>query len=76
MPCRMLLGLFLILWGLTFFFSAIWGFLDVIEGGYSAGFLLIEVLWDLTDLAIAGVLAIIGLKVLRGECFSSQTTPE
>jgi hypothetical protein len=72
LPCRMLIGWFLILWGLTFFFSAIYGFLDVSGGGYSAGFLIIEVLWDLVDLAIAGILAILGLKVLGGKCFGSK----
>jgi hypothetical protein len=71
LPCRMLIGWFLILWGLTFFFSAIWGLIDL--GGYSPGYLIIEVLWDLTELAIAGILAILGLKVLRGECLGSQT---
>jgi hypothetical protein len=59
----MLIGWFLILWGLTFFFSAIWGLIDL--GGYSPGYLIIEVLWDLTELAIAGILAILGLKVKR-----------
>jgi hypothetical protein len=73
LPCRMLVGWFLILWGLTFFFSAIWGFLDVGGGGYSAGYLIVEVLWDLADLLIAGILAVLGLKVLRGECFSTKT---
>jgi hypothetical protein len=72
LPCRMLVGWFLILWGVTFFFSAIYGFLDIFEGYYSTGYLIIEVLWDLADLAIAGILAILGLKVLRGDCFSAQ----
>jgi hypothetical protein len=70
LPCRMLIGWFLILWGLTFFFSAIWGLIDL--GGYSPGYLIIEVLWDLTELAIAGILGILGFKVLRGECLGSQ----
>ena len=71
LPCRTLLGWFLILWGVTFFFSSIYGFLDVAGGGYSAGFLVIEVLWDLVELVISGVLAILGIKVLRGECFKT-----
>lgn len=54
---------FLILWGASFFFSAIWGFLDVSNGGYSAGYLIIEVLWDLTHLGIAAVLIMLGLKL-------------
>ncbi len=58
-----LVAWFLILWGATFFFSAIWGFLDVSGGGYSAGYLIIEVLWDLADLGIAGVLIMLGLKL-------------
>jgi len=71
LPCRTLVGWFLILWAATFFFSAIWGFMDVGGGYYSAGESVIEILLDLADLAIAGVLAILGLKVLRGECFRS-----
>jgi hypothetical protein len=74
LPCRMLVGWFLILWGLTFFFSGIWGLLDAFDYS-SAGYILIEVLWDLADLAIAGILAILGLKVLRGECFGAQLPP-
>ena len=70
-PCRMLVGWFLILWGATFFFSAIWGFLDVAGGGYATGFLIIEVLWDLADLALAAVLVILGIKVLRGDCLKT-----
>jgi len=74
-PCRMLIGLFLILWGLTFLFSGIWGLSDLISSNYSIGFALLEVLWDLTDLALAGVLAILGFKVLLGQCFSAQIPP-
>jgi hypothetical protein len=69
LPCRMLVGWFLILWGLTFFFSGIWGLIDILN--YSSIDLIIELLWDLTDLAIAGILAILGLKVLRGDCFGN-----
>ena len=47
-------------------------FLDIFEVSYSTGYLIIEVLWDLADLAIAGVLAVLGFKVLRGDCFSRQ----
>ncbi len=43
-------------------------FLDL--SGYSIGYLIVEVLWDLAELAIAGILAIFGLKVLGGDCFS------
>jgi hypothetical protein len=70
LPCRVLVGWFLILWGATFFFSGIWGLLDIFN--YSIGYSIIELLWDLADLAIAGVLAIIGLKVLKGDCFGFQ----
>ena len=66
---RMLVGWFLILWGATFFFSGIWGLLDLASDSYLLGFAVIEVLWDLTDLAISGVLVIIGIKLLRGERF-------
>ena len=71
LPCRTLVGGFLILWAVTFFFSAIWGFIDVGSGYYGGGEAVIEILWDLADLGIAGVLGILGLKVLRGECFRS-----
>jgi hypothetical protein len=70
LPCRMLVGWFLILWGVTFFFSGIWGLAGAFD--YSVGYLIIEVLWDLADLAIAGILVILGLKVLRGDCFAAQ----
>jgi hypothetical protein len=73
LPCLMLIGWFLILWGVTFFFSGLWGLLDLAGGAeYSIEFLLLEVLWDLTDLGLAGILAVIGLKVLRGQCFISK----
>ena len=75
LSCRMLVGWFLILWGVTFFFSAIYGFLDVAGSGFSIEFLIIEVLWDLADLAIAGILAILGFKVLGGDCFSFLSSP-
>jgi hypothetical protein len=76
MPCRMLVGWFLIIWGITFFFNGIWGLLGILDGtGVSIAYLIIEVLWDLADLAIAGILAILGLKVLKGECFSAQLPP-
>jgi hypothetical protein len=67
---RMLVGWFLILWGVTFFFSGVWGLMGLSD--YSIGYLIIEVLWDLADIAIAGILALLGLKVLRGELFSAQ----
>jgi hypothetical protein len=67
LPCRKLVGWFLILWGATFLFSAIWGFAGLLD--YSVGYLIIELLWDLADLGIAGVLVILGLKVLNGDCF-------
>ena len=71
LPCRMLVGWFLILWAVTFFFSAICGFMDVSGGYYDGGEAALEILWDLVDLGIAAVLGILGLKVLRGECFRS-----
>jgi hypothetical protein len=71
LPCRMLVGWFLILWGVTFFFGGIWGLIDIVDGYYSIGFAIIELLWDVADLALAGVLAILGLKVLRGDCFGN-----
>ena len=72
LSCRMLVGLFLVLWGVTFFLSGAYGFLDVSAGGYSGSFFIIEVLWNFSDLAISVVLFILGLKVLGRSCLSYQ----
>jgi hypothetical protein len=58
--------------GCNVFLQCDHGFLDIFEGYISGGYLVIEALWNLADLAIAGALTILGLKVLRGECFSAQ----
>jgi hypothetical protein len=71
--CRILIGWFLILWGLTFLFSGVWGLNDVVNGYYTIGIsLVIEIAWDLVDLILAGILAMIGINVLRGKCFSTK----
>ena len=71
LPCRMLVGWFLIIWGITFFFSGIWGLAGIFDYS-SPGYLILEALWDLADLALASILAILGIKVLRGDCFGEQ----
>ncbi|MDG6223813.1 MAG: hypothetical protein IAX21_02575 [Candidatus Bathyarchaeota archaeon] len=60
-----LIGYFLMMWGLTFFFSSISGFMWLI-GGYSSGLdLLIDIFWNLADLGCATVLGLLGLKILE-----------
>jgi len=61
-----LVGYFLILWGATFFFNAISGL--AYYATYSSYFsvqMAFSVLSDLTGLAIAALLIILGLKVLQ-----------
>ena len=58
-----LIAWFLILWGATFFFSAISDFVWLAEGRTSGIDLAIDVLWDLADLGIAAILIMLGLKM-------------
>jgi thiamine transporter ThiT len=61
-----IVGYFLILWGASFFFNAISGL--IYYGTYSGSFsvqIAFSILNDLTYLAIAALLILIGLKVLQ-----------
>jgi hypothetical protein len=60
-----LIGYFLILWALTFLFSAIYGFLDVADGYGSTISIVIDGLWSLADLGCAAVLGLLGVKFLH-----------
>jgi hypothetical protein len=61
-----LVGYFLILWGATFFFNAISGLAYYATyGSYFSAQMAFGVLSDLTGLAIAAILIILGLKVLQ-----------
>ena len=60
-----LIGYFLLLWALTFLFSAISGFLWLAEGYASILDLILEGLWCLTKLGCAAVLAMLGFKILN-----------
>ncbi len=60
---KVLVGWFLILWGVSFFFGGLDGLLWVSEGYLSGAELAIEVLWDLTELALAAILIMLGRRV-------------
>ena len=61
-----LVGYFLILWGATFFFNAISGLAYYATyGGYFSAQMVFSILGDLTGLAIAALLIMLGLKVLQ-----------
>ncbi|PVX25234.1 MAG: hypothetical protein CW691_05275 [Candidatus Bathyarchaeum sp.] len=62
-----LVAYFLLLWAATFFFSSISGF-SYIAAGYSSGLdLVVDVLWNLTDLGITAILGMLGLKILNNQ---------
>jgi hypothetical protein len=57
-----LIGYFLILWAVTFFFSAINGFFYLDEPVIN---MIIDVLWSLAELGITAVLILLGVKFLN-----------
>ena len=59
-----LIGYFLILWAVTFLFSAISGFAYLAGGQASLFDVILDGLWNLADLGAAAVLAMLGLKIL------------
>ena len=61
-----LIGFFLLLWALTFFFSAISGFIWLVQYGSAFDWIL-DSLWNLTKLGCAAVLGLLGLKILQKE---------
>jgi hypothetical protein len=60
-----LIAYFLILWALTFFFSAVSGFIWLAEGHGSTLDLIVDGLWNLTEIGCAAILAMLGLKILN-----------
>ena len=60
-----LIAYFLLLWAATFFFSSISGFVWLTEGYASIADIIIDIPWNLVELAMAAVLAMLGLKILN-----------
>ena len=60
-----LIGYFLLLWAATFLFSALSGFFWLIQGYGPILDVIIDGLWSLADLGCAGVLALLGVKILN-----------
>jgi hypothetical protein len=60
-----LIACFLLLWAATFFFSAISGIIWIAEGYGSGLDMIIDILWNLTELGCAAVLGMLGLKILN-----------
>ena len=58
-----LIGYFLILWAITFLFSAVYGFINL--GDQSLFNMIIDGLWSLADVGIAGILVLLGVKTLN-----------
>lgn len=62
-----LIGYFLILWAITFFFSAISGFIWLTEGYANAGDFITDIPWNLAELGCAALLVLLGVKILNEE---------
>ena len=60
-----LIGYFLILWGATFFFSAISSFIWLAEGYGSGIDVIVDGLWSLSEIGCAAILVMLGLKTLN-----------
>ena len=60
-----LIAYFLLLWALTFLFSAISGFIWLAEGHASILDLIVDGLWGMTKIGCAAILAMLGLKILN-----------
>ena len=60
-----LIAYFLMFWAATFFFSAISGFVWLAEGYASIVDVFVEGLWSLADLGCAGILVVLGIKILN-----------
>ena len=60
-----LIAYFLILWGITFFFSAIDSFIWLAEGHVSILTLIIHGLWGLAELGCTAILAMLAFKLLN-----------
>jgi hypothetical protein len=62
-----LVGYFLILWAATFFFSAISGFMYLADGYASALDVIVDGLWDLSEIGCAVILAMLGMRILSNK---------
>lgn len=60
-----LIAYFLILWAATFLFSSLSGFVWLTEGYATAADFILDIPWNLAELGIAAVLAMLGLKILN-----------
>ena len=60
-----LIAYFLLLWALTFLFSAISGFMWLAEGHGSTLDLIVDGLWNIAEIGCAVILAMLGLKILN-----------
>ena len=60
-----IVGYFLILWGASFFFNAVSGLIYYAGSRYFSAQMAFGILSDLTSLAIAALLIILGLKILK-----------
>jgi hypothetical protein len=60
-----LIGYFLILWAITFIFSAISGFIWIAEGDLSIIRLILEIVWDFAEIGCGLILILLGFKILN-----------
>ena len=60
-----LIGYFLILWGATFFFSAMSSFVWLAKGYGSGIDIIVEGLWALSEIGCTAILVMLGLKTLN-----------
>ena len=60
-----LIGYFLILWAITFVFSALSGFIWLAEGHASILDLIVDSLWNIAELGCAVILVLLGMKILN-----------
>ena len=60
-----LIGLFLILWAITFLFSAINGFVYIAGGHAELLDIFIDGFWSLAEIGCAAILVLLGLKIMN-----------
>jgi hypothetical protein len=60
-----LIGFFLILWAVTFFFSALSGFQYLLGGHADLLDVFIDGLWSLAELGLTAILVLLGVKILN-----------
>ena len=59
-----LIGYFLVLWAVTFIFSAVSGFLWLAEGHGSIVDIAVDGLWNMSEIGCAVILLLLGFKIL------------